>query len=74
MTDYMIRAIPFSEWQIGIAPLWKVEEPSTIPILNNPFRIIQYNLPDWRSRILFFPIEYREEGVVKGYTSIYNIS
>lgn len=66
--------ISFPKWQEGIAPLWRVDDPTTIPIINNPFQIISYELKDWPKKILFFPIRYWEEGVVKGYTSVYNIS
>lgn len=69
------KIIPFSEWQVGIAPLWSMEDrPHEIPIINNPFQIIQYPLADWPEKVCFLPIEYSEDGVVKGYTSMYNIS
>lgn len=69
----MIRTIPFQTWREKIAPMWNVP-PSSIPIVNNPFRVIEYDLIQARDRICFFPIEYSEDGVVKGYNSIYNIS
>lgn len=53
--------------------MWDVPA-MTIPIVNNPYRVIQYDLLSARNKVCFFPIEYSEDGIVKGYNSIYNIS
>jgi GNAT superfamily N-acetyltransferase len=72
----MIQVIPWKSFQEGIAPLWKVEDPITIPILNNPFQIIQYPLAAWRDKIIFFPCRFIDPKTkdVLAYTSIYNLS
>lgn len=68
-----IRPITFAEWREKIAPMWDVE-PQSIPIVNNPYRVIQYPVGEWHHRICFIPVEYAEDGVVVGYNSIYNVS
>lgn len=72
----MIEVIPWEEFCEGIAPLWKVDDPKNIPIVNNPFQIIQYPLEEWSSKIIYFPCKFvcPSSGVTQGYTSIYNIS
>lgn len=69
----MIQVIPWCDFQEGIAPLWKADVPTNIPILNNPYQIIQYPLEQWRDDILYFPCRYVENGEVMAYTSIYNL-
>lgn len=69
----MIEVIHWSEFQGGVAPLWKAENPADIPILNNPYQIIQYPIEQWRDDIIYFPCRYVERGEVLGYTSIYNL-
>lgn len=72
---YRLRVISWADFQKGIAELWKSDDPDTIPIINNPFRIIQYGVEEMRDRICFFPcaIVDQDENIAC-YTSIYNIS
>ena len=72
----MIQIIPWKTFQEGIAPLWNVDDPKTIPILNNPYRIIRYPVMEWRNKIVFFPCRFIDPKTkeVLGYTSIYNLS
>ena len=72
----MIEVIPWKDFQVGVAPLWKTENPVDIPIVNNPYRIIHYAFDDWKSKIVYFPCRFRcpETKDVLGYTSIYNLS
>lgn len=69
----MIEIIRWQDFQDGIAPLWKADIPSDIPILNNPYRIIQYPVETWRDDIVYFPCRFRVDGEIAAYTSIYNI-
>lgn len=69
-----LKVIPWSEFQHGIAPLWHSVEPTTIPIFNNPYGIIQYDKKDWTDKIIYFPAKYLIDDTVVGYTSIYNLS
>ncbi len=69
----MIEIIPWADFQVGIAPLWKADNPANIPILNNPYQIIQYGVETWRDDIVYFPCRYVEDGQTVGYTSILNI-
>jgi GNAT superfamily N-acetyltransferase len=69
-----LEVITWAEFQIGIAPLWRADVPADIPILNNPFNIIQYPLDGWKDRIVFFPCRLMHGDVPVAYTSIYNIS
>jgi len=66
--------IPWVEFQRGISPLWNSLDPSTIPIFNNPYGIIQYDQQDWPSKIIYFPAKYLVDDVTVGYISIYNLS
>jgi GNAT superfamily N-acetyltransferase len=68
-----LNIIPWQEFQKGIAPLWNTKKPSTIPIFNNPYGIIQYKLSDCKD-IIYFPCEYVVDNEVVGYISIYNLS
>lgn len=70
----MIESITFEQFQHGIAPLWHTDDPSSIPIYNNPYRIIQYSRNDQPHRMLVRCVRYIEDGEIKGYSSIYNIS
>ena len=69
-----LEVIPWGDFQKGIAPLWNSSDPDTIPILNNPYRIIKYPLRDWQKKIIFMPCRIIRDGEVLAYTSIYNIS
>lgn len=68
------QIIPWTEFQPAIAPIWNVDDPTTVPILNNPYRVISYALEEWPTRIVHFPYRYVENGKVVGYTSLYNVS
>ena len=69
-----IELIPWEDFQRGIAPLWNQTSPSTIPIFNNPYGIIQYEECDWHEKIIYFPARYLLDNEVVGYISIYNLS
>jgi hypothetical protein len=68
-----LSLVTWDEFQEGIAPLWKVI-PSTIPIFNNPYSIIQYDESVWHTDIIYFPAKYVVDGKTVGYISIYNLS
>ena len=68
-----ISIVSWSEFQEGIAPLWKTD-PSTIPIFNNPYSIIQYDESVWHTDIVYFPAKYVVDSETVGYISIYNLS
>jgi len=68
-----LEIIKWSEYQKGIAPLWKVEDPSTIPIWNNPYHIVQYPPHMWHTEIILFPVRYVVDDVPVAYTCVYNI-
>lgn len=70
----MIESISFAEFQNGIAPLWQASDPSSIPIYNNPYHIIQYTPDQIPQRMLYRCVQYLHDGEVAGYSSIYNIS
>lgn len=69
-----LEVIPWSEFQKGIAPLWKASDPKSIPILNNPYRLIRYPWTEWRERLIYFPCRLMDGKVPVAYTSIYNLS
>lgn len=69
-----LELIPWSDFQKGIAPLWGQTDPTTIPIFNNPYGIIQYPESEWSDKILYFPARYIMDNTVVGYISIYNLS
>jgi len=73
-TRERIEIIPWAEFQQGIAPLWYSNSPSTIPIFNNPYGIIQYDQSDWANKIIYFPAKYVVDETTVGYISIYNLS
>lgn len=69
-----IELIRWEDFQRGIAPLWNQANPSTIPIFNNPYGIIQYEESEWHEKIIYFPARYLLDNEVVGYISIYNLS
>ena len=73
MANEKLEIITWSEYQQGIAPLWKVEEPSTIPIWNNPYNIVQYPQHMWHTDIILFPVKYVVDGVTVAHTCVYNL-
>jgi hypothetical protein len=74
MPEQSVEVIPWREFQNSIAPMWGIDDPATIPIINNPYRVIQFDPSRWTSNIIHYPIRYIENGVVKGYTCVYNVS
>jgi len=73
MANEKLEIISWSEYQKGIAPLWKVEDPSTIPIWNNPYNIVQYPQHMWHTDIILFPVKYVVDGVTVAHTCVYNL-
>ncbi len=68
-----LEIIKWKEFQKGIAPLWNSNFPNTIPIFNNPYKIIQFDIKDWKD-IIYFPCKFIVEDQTVGYISIYNLS
>ena len=73
MINEKLEVIKWSEFQKGIAPLWKTK-PSTIPIFNNPYNIIQYPQHMWHTNIVLFPVCYKVDNKPVAYSCVYNIS
>ena len=69
-----LEIIPWSDFQQGIAPLWNANEPSTIPIVNNPYHIIEYPQHLWHNSIVLFPVCYKVDNVPVAYSCVYNLS
>jgi hypothetical protein len=69
-----LEVISWEEFQVGIAPLWRSDDPTNIPILNNPYRIIQYPLGEWPEQILYYPCKLVVGDRDVAWTSIQNIS
>ena len=69
-----LNVIPWDEFTYGISPLWKQTNPNHIPIYNNPFGLIQYELKNIAKKIIYFPCKYQVNNETVGYISIYNIS
>jgi predicted GNAT family acetyltransferase len=70
----MIESITFEQFQHGIAPLWNTENPSSIPIYNNPYGIIEYPLAERARKMIVRCVRFAEDGITKGYSSIYNVN
>jgi len=68
-----LEIINWKEFQKGIAPLWNSNNPKTIPIFNNPYNIIQYDISEWKD-IVYFPCKFIVDEKTVGYISIYNLS
>jgi len=73
MPNEKLEIISWSEYQEGIAPLWKIEDPSTIPIWNNPYYIVQYPQHMWHTDVILFPVKYVVDGVTVAHSCVYNI-
>jgi GNAT superfamily N-acetyltransferase len=73
-STYELKIIPWSEYQKGIADHWNAKDPSTIPIYNNPYGIIDmfYVMINWE--MIYFPCAFYENDVLVGYISIYNLN
>jgi|TARA_B100000073_G_scaffold348361_1_gene366707 GNAT superfamily N-acetyltransferase len=74
MANERLDVITWSDFQKGIAPLWKVEDPNTIPIFNNPYHIIQYPQHMWHYNIILFPVCYKVDDIPVAYSCVYNLS
>jgi hypothetical protein len=74
MDNEYLEIITWSNFQKGIAPLWKAEDPSTIPIVNNPYHIIQYPQHLWPSEIILFPVAWMVDEKPVAYSCVYNLS
>lgn len=73
MTSENLEIITWSDFQKGIAPLWKTT-PDLIPIFNNPYHIIQYPKHMWHTSIILFPVCYKVDDVPVAYSCVYNLS
>jgi GNAT superfamily N-acetyltransferase len=69
-----LEIISWHDFQIGIAPLWKIEDPSQVPIYNNPFGLIQFKKELIHTNLIYFPCRYIYNNKVVGFISIYNLS
>lgn len=73
MIEYQI--LPFDEWRQRIQPLWPWNTDwHWIPIINNPYGMIQYRGLDAFRRIIQFPVMCTVDGTPAAYTNFYNIS
>ena len=69
------KVIEFNEWRRRICPLWSwIDDWHHIPIINNPYGMIQYTGLDAFERMIVFPIMCTVDGVPAAYTNVYNIS
>lgn len=73
MANERLEIITWSDFQQGIAPLWKAK-PNTIPIFNNPYHIIQYPQHMWHTSIVLFPVCYIVDDEPVAYSCVYNLS
>lgn len=73
MANERLEIITWSDFQQGIAPLWKAT-PNTIPIFNNPYHIIQYPQHMWHTSIVLFPVCYMVDDNPVAYSCVYNLS
>jgi len=73
MPSEKLEIIPWSNFQKGIAPLWKTK-PKSIPIFNNPFHIIEYPQHMWHTSIVLFPVRYMVDDEPVAYSCVYNLS
>lgn len=69
------KVIDFDEWRQRIQPLWNwIDDWHHIPIINNPYGMIQYTGLEAFKRIITFPIMCTVHGIPAAYTNVYNIS
>ena len=67
--------ISFDEWRQRIQPLWEWNSDwHWIPIINNPYGMVQYHGHSVFVRTIIFPIMCTVDGEPAAYTNIYNIS
>ncbi len=69
-----MEIIPWKDFQAAIAPMWGIEDAASIPIINNPYRVISYPVEEWPTKVLHYPLRFVEDGQTKGYTCVYNVS
>ena len=73
MTEYHI--IDFDLWREKIQALWPWNTDwHWIPIINNPYAMIQYRGLDAFRRVIQFPVMVTVDGTPAAYTNFYNIS
>jgi hypothetical protein len=73
MVEYKI--VTFDEWRQQIQPLWDWNTDwHWIPIINNPYGMVQYHGVDTFVNTIVFPIMCTVDGVPAAYTNVYNIS
>ena len=69
------KIITFDEWRQRIQPLWSwIDDWHHIPLINNPYGMIQYTGQEAFKRIITFPIMCTVDDEPAAYTNIYNIS
>lgn len=69
------KVINFDEWRQHIQPLWPWNTDwHWIPIINNPYGMIQYAGYEVFKRMVMFPVMCTVDGEPAAFTSVYNIS
>lgn len=67
--------ITFENWRKSVRPMWKwIEDYHWIPIINNPYGMVQYQGLEVFERTLLFPIAASFDGRQVGWSLVYNIS
>ena len=67
--------ITFENWRMCVQPMWKwIEDYHWIPIINNPYGMVQYSGSEVFKRTLQFPIAASLNGKQVGWSLVYNIS
>ena len=73
VVDYKI--ISFEDWRKSVQPMWSwIRDYHWIPIINNPYGMIQYMGEEVFSRVIQFPIAAVVDGKQVGWSLVYNIS
>ncbi len=69
------EVISFENWRASVKPLWKwIEDYHWIPIINNPYGMVQYMGEEVFKRTLLFPIAAKINNQQVGWSLVYNIS
>lgn len=69
------KVIPFEEWRKAVMPMWSwIKDHHWIPIINNPYGMIQYKGSEVFSRVIQFPITALVNGKQVGWSLVYNVS
>lgn len=67
--------ITFENWRESVRPLWMwIEDYHWIPIINNPYGMVQYAGKEVFDRTILFPIAASIDGEQVGWSLVYNIS